>query len=188
MPGAGLGVDELAAAALHTEHLLLVPVLVPGENVKGGVHVAGHLRQDLQIRVRFELVRQELLSVKSLHKLEPGVAVRDGPDDLVLLHPAEVISHLPPDLSLHVVHLLVTLPLDGQLVLVPQHEHSLPLVVPLQRRVADEEQLLHELPQPPVLPTAGLLATPTAGLLTLEQFGRVVHAVLEYYLSRRVLG
>ena len=188
MPGTGLGINKLTATALHTINFLLVSILISGENVQAGIHGLRHLRQRLQIRVWLELVWHELLSIKSLHKLEPAVRVRDGSDDLVLLHPAEIISHLSPDLGLHVVHLLVALPLDGQLVLVPQDEDPVPLVVPLERSVANKEKLLHKLPQPTMFTAASLLAAPTStALLGLKHFSRVIHAVLEYYLGGRVL-
>ena len=188
MPGTGFGIDKLTATPSHAVNFLLVSIFISGENVQAWIHVLSHIGQRLQIRVWLELVWHELLSIKSLHKLKPAVGVRDGSDDLVLFHPAEIISHLSPHLGLHVVHLLVALPLDGQLVLVPQHEDSLPLVEPLEGGVANKQKFLHELPQPAMFPTASLLAAPAStALLGLEHFCRVLHAVLEYYLGCRVL-
>ena len=153
MSGTGLFVDKLTSTSSDAIHLGLEAVLVPTQHRGHGVHLRGHLGNLFEVSVRLKFVRQKLLPVESLHELEQVIRarVRDGPHNLVLLHPAEVVSHLAPHLGLHVVHLLVALPLDGQLVVVAQHEGAVPLVEPLQARVTHKQQLLHELPEPPVL-------------------------------------
>ena len=163
MPGAGLPVDELAAAAPHAVHFLLqtapVPEICyqslvfwcqivlsnihkspgmemfwrwskspPWENVSVRIELLGHPCNLLEVGVRAELVREELLPVELLVELKPAIhmfvrqclsmvgtkspflisitwvsqpicGVRYRSDNLILLHPPKVVSHLSPNLK-----------------------------------------------------------------------------------------